>query len=57
MPKGMLIKGCVLVILEWRINLDITSHLLDEIAQMHAVGDGLDTTFDNLNQVLEDQGR
>ena len=37
-------------------NLDIASHLSDEIAQVHVVGGGLDNAPDNLNQVLKDQG-
>ena len=38
------------------VHINITSRFLDDMAYMHAIRDGLDTTPNDLDQVLEDQG-
>ena len=52
--EGVFVKQGVLGLLEWRINLDIASHLLNEITLVHAIWYGLDVAPNDLNQVLED---
>ena len=52
----MLIEGCVLILLEQWVNIDITSPFFNDVTQMHVIQDGLDTAPNDLDQVLEDQG-
>ena len=52
----MLIKTGILGLQQWRINNDITSRSSNDMNQVHAIRDGLDTASYDLNQVLKDQG-
>ena len=37
MPQGMLVKRCVLRVLEWWVIIDITSCFFDDMALVHAI--------------------